>query len=99
MVPFLTSLIPWHRLDRVLLVALVGLIAFGTLFVYSATHNNDLFTSASWLRQPYFKQIIFYGIGIGLAFLICLKDYNQLARWAQVFFWLSMITLVLVLIP
>ena len=99
MIPFLSSLIPWHRLDRVLLVSLAGLIAFGTLFVYSATHNNDLFASASWLRQPHFKQIIFYGIGIGLAFLICLKDYNQLARWAQVFFWLSMITLVLVLIP
>ena len=49
---FISQLIPWHRLDRVLLVALAGLMTFGLLFVYSATYNNELFATASTLRQP-----------------------------------------------
>jgi rod shape determining protein RodA len=96
---FLSQLIPWHRLDRWMLLALGGLMAFGILFVYSATYNNDLFASTSWLRQPHTKQIIFYGTGIGIAFMICLKEYSLLARWSYVFYWVSMVSLVLVLIP
>ena len=96
---FIAQLIPWRRLDRPLLIALGGLMTFGILFVYSATYNNDLFASASWMRQPYIKQIIFYGAGIGIAFIICLKEYNLLARWSYVFYWLSIVSLVLVLIP
>ena len=96
---FFTQLIPWHRLDRLMLLALGGLMTFGILFVYSATYNNDLFTSASWLRQPHIKQIIFYGAGIGIAFVICLKEYSLLARWSYVFYWVSIVSLVLVLIP
>jgi rod shape determining protein RodA len=96
---FITQLIPWHRLDRILLLGVAGLMVFGTLFVYSATYNNDLFASASWFRQPHLKQIIFYGAGIFIASIICLKDYNLLARWSYVFYWLSMASLMLVLIP
>jgi len=96
---FIAQLIPWHRLDRIMLAAIAGLMLFGTFFVYSATYNNELFTSASWFRQPHVKQIIFYGAGISIAFIICLKDYNVLSRWSYVFYWLSMASLVLVLIP
>ena len=96
---FIAQLIPWHRLDRIMLAAIAGLMLFGTFFLYSATYNNELFTSASWFRQPHVKQIIFYGAGISIAFIICLKDYNVLSRWSYVFYWLSMASLVLVLIP
>ena len=96
---FITQLIPWNRLDRTLLFALTGLMAFGVLFVYSAAYNNDLFSSHSTIRQPFVKQAIFYTIGIGVAFVVCLKDYNQLARWAYVFYWLNILMLILVLIP
>ena len=96
---FITQLIPWHRLDRVLLVALAGMMTFGLLFVYSATYNNELFASASTLRQPFVKQAIFYTAGIGIAFVLCLKDYNTLGRWAYVFYWLNILMLTLVLIP
>ena len=78
---FIKQLIPWHRLDWMLLLCLAGLMVFGVLFVYSATYNNDLFASASWYRQPHLKQIIFYGAGIIVALIVCLKDYNLLARW------------------
>ena len=96
---FISQLIPWNRLDRTLLFALTGLMAFGVLFVYSAAYNNDLFSSHSTIRQPFVKQAIFYTIGIGVAFVVCLKDYNQLARWAYVFYWLNILILILVLIP
>ena len=86
---FISQLIPWHRLDRVLLVALAGLMTFGLLFVYSATYNNELFATASTLRQPFVKQAIFYAAGLGIAFILCLKDYNTLGRWAYVFYWLK----------
>ena len=96
---FIAQLIPWHRLDRVLLVALAGLMTFGLLFVYSATYNNELFATASTLRQPFVKQAIFYAAGLGIAFILCLKDYNTLGRWAYVFYWLNILMLTLVLIP
>ena len=96
---FIAQLIPWHRLDRVLLVALAGLMTFGLLFVYSATYNNELFATASTLRQPFVKQAIFYAAGLGIAFILCLKDYNALGRWAYVFYWLNILMLTLVLIP
>ena len=96
---FIFQLIPWHRLDRVLLVALAGLMTFGLLFVYSATYNNELFATASTLRQPFVKQAIFYAAGLGIAFILCLKDYNTLGRWAYVFYWLNILMLTLVLIP
>jgi len=96
---FIAQLIPWNRLDRPLLFALTGLMAFGVLFVYSAAYNNDLFSSHSTFRQPFVKQAVFYTIGIAVAFVVCLKDYNQLARWAYVFYWLNILMLILVLIP
>ena len=96
---FIIQLIPWNRLDRILLFALAGLMAFGVLFVYSASYNNELFSSGSTIRQPFVKMAIFYAIGIGVAFIICLKDYNQMARWAYVFYWLNILMLIMVLIP
>ena len=96
---FITQLIPWNRLDRTLLFALAGLMAFGVLFIYSASYKNDLFSSQSFFLQPFVKQVIFYTIGIGVAFVICLKEYNQLARWAYAFYWLNILMLVLVLVP
>jgi len=96
---FITQLIPWDRLDKTLLFALAGLMIFGVLFIYSASFNNELFSSLSTIRQPFIKQALFYAIGIGLAFIICLKDYNQLSRWAYVFYWLNIFMLILVLIP
>lgn len=96
---FISQLIPWSRLDKTLLLALAGLMTFGILFIYSASYNNELFLSVSTIRQPFIKQPIFYIIGIGLAFIICLKDYNILSRWAYVFYGLNILMLILVLIP
>ena len=59
------------RLNWMLLTALAGLMIFGLTFVLSATRVNELFSGAEWYRQPFFKMIVFYMIGIGLAAAIC----------------------------
>ena len=87
------------RLNWMLLTALAGLMIFGLTFVLSATRVNELFSGAEWYRQPFFKMIVFYMIGIGLAAAICYKNYHQLARYAFVGYWSCIVMLVLVLIP
>ncbi len=72
---------------------------YGCLFIYSATHASDAFARTDLLHQPYIKQIIFYVMGTVLAFSICWKDYQSLARWAYPIYWISIALLVLVLIP
>ena len=89
----------WKRLDRWLLLALAGLMVFGLLFGYSATRSNDLFASASLLRQPFVKQVVFYIGGLIMALVLCLRDYQQWARWSYVFYALGIVLLVAVLIP
>ena len=82
-----------------LLAALAGLMAFGLTFVLSATRVNELFSGSEWYRQPFFKLLAFYAIGIGLATAICFKDYLQRARYSFVGYWSCIVMLVFVLIP
>ncbi len=87
------------RLEWMLLAAVAGLMAFGIAFVLSTTQFNELFAGAVWYRQPFFKMIIFYVLGIGLAAALCLRDYHQLARYAFVAYWSCITLLVVVLVP
>jgi len=87
------------RLNWVLMAALVGLMVFGLAFVLSATRVNELFSEAAWYKQPFFKMIVFYVIGIGVAVVVCLKDYHQLARYAFIGYWGCIVMLMFVLVP
>lgn len=100
------------RVDRVLLAALGGLMLFGLAFVYSATmvneplgvmqqyHDSTFTQFCSWLMgELFFRQLIWYGLGIGVAVALCFIDYRSLARFAMVAYWGSIILLVAVLIP
>ena len=82
-----------------LLAALAGLMAFGLAFVLSATQVNEFFSELAWYKQPFNKMIVFYTIGIGLAAVVCLKDYHQLARYAFIGYWGCIVLLLFVLIP
>jgi rod shape determining protein RodA len=90
-----------HRpgLDRLQLLALLGLMIIGTLFVCSATLANPAFSSLPWFDQMWVRQIIWYGIGIGAGAVLCFVEYHTIARWAMVIYWLTIISLVAVLIP
>jgi len=102
----------WMRLDRLQVAAVAGLIALGVAFVYSATtvggapglwsqyQESGLGEFLSWfLGQYVFRQGLWYGVGLGLAVVVCLVDYRIFARWAPFFYWASILSLVLVLIP
>src|SRR5215471_17743811 len=100
------------RVDRLLLAALAGLMLFGVAFVYSATMVNEpvgvwqQYRDSSFsqfcvwlLRQLFFRQCIWYGLGAGVAIAICLVDYRSLARWAMLAYWTCVLLLVAVLVP
>jgi rod shape determining protein RodA len=85
--------------DGMMILALGGLMLIGAAFVYSATMSGGGDSAIPIYRQEYFKQIIWYGIGLLAAVAICLVDYQVLARWSLVIYWLTIVSLILVLIP
>jgi rod shape determining protein RodA len=90
---------PESRLDWLMIGAIVGLMAFGAAFIYSATMASDSVRMLSWYSQPWVKQIIWFGIGTGAAAVVTTVDYHTLTRWALVMYWGTLILLVVVLIP
>ena len=86
------------RLERVQLVALFGLMVLGAAFVYSATMVSESANAAPWYNQSWFRQIVWYALGTGVAAALCCVDYHTVARWSMVVYWSSMVLLVAVLI-
>jgi rod shape determining protein RodA len=82
-----------------MLLALAGLMGVGVAFIYSATSNNDMFRPLAWSHQPWFKQVLFYGIGSTAAAGLCCVNYQRLARWSLVLYWISIALLIAVLVP
>lgn len=82
-----------------MLLALLSLMMIGAAFIYSATANNEMFRQYAWYRQPAFKQMVFYGLGLAAGGVVCLVSYRRLARWSLVIYWLTIFLLIAVLIP
>jgi rod shape determining protein RodA len=87
------------KLDRLQLAALAGLMLIGTAFVFSATMASPFETDKAWFAQLWFRQVIWYVLGLGAAAAVCLVDYHTLARWSYVAYWAMILCLVAVLIP
>ncbi|MCP5520400.1 MAG: rod shape-determining protein RodA [Verrucomicrobiales bacterium] len=87
-----------RRVHWPLLAAVAGLMVIGALFVASATMARPGAEDMAWYRQGWFRQLIWYGLGTGLAAVLMLRDYRHFARWAMVFYWGSILLLGLVLI-
>ena len=87
------------KLDRLQIAAVGFLMVLGLLFVYSATMNSDSALTVSLVKQTWFKQLIWYGLGIGAAALVCLMDYRTAARWSLVFYWIMILLLIAVIVP
>src|SRR5882724_8193940 len=85
------------RIDYLQLLAALSLMIVSVAFVYSATRVNE--GNYTWYHQSFFKQIIWFIIGLGAAGGVCLVDYHTLTRWSLVVYWASIFTLVAVLIP
>ena len=79
--------------------ALLALGAVGVAFIYSAQHSIPQAATASWLRQDWFKQMLFLGLGAGVYLVVSLIDYRFWLRVAHGFYLLCLVPLVIVLIP
>ena len=86
------------RIERFQLIALAGLMLLGTAFVYSATMVSESAAAAPIYDQLWFRQIIWYVVGICAAGAVCIVDYHTLARWSFVVYWATILLLVAVLI-
>lgn len=88
------------RVDYFQLLAVLGLMLISVAFVYSATTVSDSAASlAPWYKQLYFKQVIWFTLGLGGAGVVCLMDYHSITRWAIVAYWISIFFLIAVLVP
>ena len=90
---------PHARIDWLMLAALGGLMLIGVLFVYSATMANESAALVTWYNQPWFRQLVWYVIGLGAMGALCLVDYRILARWSLVIYCFVILMLIAVLIP
>ena len=70
----------------------------GVLFVYSATMINESALSAPIYKQKWVLQIVWYLLGLAAAAVVCLINYQTLARWGTVAYWCGVGLLALVLI-
>jgi hypothetical protein len=71
-----------------MLLATVGLMGLGALFVASATLGGDGAAATPWLRRGYVRQMIWYVLGAGG--LRGLSSFVPLVvRWAMVACWLA----------
>jgi rod shape determining protein RodA len=86
------------KVDLLQLLAVLGLMFLSVAFVYSAKYAAESAANMAWYRELFFKQIIWFVLGLGAAIAICLTDYHTLARWSFVAYWISIMTLVAVLI-
>jgi rod shape determining protein RodA len=97
---FETTLSSHHaRLDKFQLTAICALMLVGAAFVYSATMVGESAGSLPLYNQIWFRQVIWYVLGLGAATALCLIDYRSLTRWSFVIYWGTILTLVVVLIP
>ena len=87
-----------HRIDRLQLFGLIGLMLLGLAFIYSATRAGEPGTTLLY-NEMWFRQVVWYLAGLGAATVLCLVDYHTLARWSYVIYWATIILLIAVLIP
>lgn len=80
------------------MLAVVALMVLGVMFIYSARLSREGLDMAFTSRLA-FRQMIWYGIGLGAMTMVCLTDYRIMSRYSYVAYWATIIALVLVLIP
>ncbi|HXT13401.1 MAG TPA: FtsW/RodA/SpoVE family cell cycle protein [Candidatus Angelobacter sp.] len=86
------------RVDKLQLAALACLMAIGVAFIYSATMVGDAASTVKLVDQLWFRQIVWYVLGIGAAAALCIVDYRSLTRWSFVIYWVMIVLLLLVLV-
>jgi rod shape determining protein RodA len=91
--------VPREKFDKLQFAALAGLMFLGTAFVFSATTVGESALLVPWWQQLWFRQVIWYAIGLGGGAAVCFVDYHSIARWSSVIYWAMIVCLVAVLVP
>ena len=63
------------RVDWLMFGAVIGLMLLGGAFILSAA--IDQFGVEPLLDSYFFRQVIFYGVGLGLASVFVVVDYHR----------------------
>ncbi|MGH3423122.1 MAG: rod shape-determining protein RodA [Nocardioidaceae bacterium] len=88
----------WSQLDWWLLAAVVGLVAIGTLLVWSATASRDDLTGGD--PTAYLsKQAVNVTIGAVLGGILAVTDRRWIRMWAPVIYGGSVLGLLLIFVP
>ena len=82
-----------------MILAVLGLMTIGTLFIASTTLAREGADTLPWHRQEHFKQLIWYAVGAGMGVAVCCLGHGPIARWSLVAYWVSILLLIAVLIP
>src|SRR5262245_38159812 len=88
-----------YRVDRLQLVALLGLMLLGGAFVYSASMVTEVASTAFWYTQSCLRQSVWSWLATCAAGCLCLVDYRTISRWSFIICWITILLLALVLIP
>jgi rod shape determining protein RodA len=83
----------WDRFDYLLVMAALGLVAFGLLLIYSGSASAYTGPTVSF-ANPVTKQAVFAVIGIGMMLLVSKLDYHYLTHFAWALYILSLLSLV-----
>jgi rod shape determining protein RodA len=83
-------------IDWTPIVCVAGLMLFGAAFICSALAGRE--SGLPLIRQTYFHQILWYVVGLGGAGVILAIDYSRFARWATLFYWVSIVSLLAVFV-
>ncbi len=90
--------VPKREPDYVLLAAVLGLLAIGTLMVFSASSSEAL---ASFQNPYHFfeRQVLWSVLGLGALVVAARINYWQWPRWAFPLFAVAVLALLMVLVP
>lgn len=88
----------WFKhIDFQLLLIYVVLVLLGVSTIYSTTYNEE-YASIFSLNKEYGRQLMWFGISLGIGTLILLLDTIFIRKYTEVFYGITTLLLVLVLL-
>jgi len=87
----------WDRFDYVLVLAALGLVAYGLALIYSGSERFYDGPIASF-SNPVAKQVVFVLIGIGAMLLVSQVDYHYLTHYSWLLYGIAMAALIAILV-
>jgi cell division protein FtsW len=84
--------------DPILLCAVLALVAFGVVMVYSssAVFASERLGDPTWFLK---RQLVAVGLGLPLMFFVARLELATIRRWSMAVFWAGVILLALLLLP